>query len=324
MFKLKLPKVFGRKKNKKLTKTQKEKRERKLTRTQQRKKQKLEAKNKKIIKSRVLIKQSFKQIKSNKKVFFGISVVYILLTMFFVRGVNGTFPLKSIQETVDSTYSTELNPWAKASAAYGLLVTSGTATPSELENVYQTIIVLFVSMAILWVLRMTYKQNKPLKVRRSFYDSTGQLIPLLLVLVIAMLQLFPFAIGSTLFSYVKEGGIAVTGPEQVFWYGVLFGSLILSAWLIIPTVFGLYIVTLPNSTPIRSIKQAWGLVRFLRIKIAFRFLALLILSVIVSAIVLIPLIVLFPPGAEVTYIVFSCLFLIFAHTYSYRLYRSVI
>ena len=324
MFKLKLPKAFSRRNKKNLTKSQKEKRERKLTRVQQRKKLKLEAKNKKIIKSRSLIKQSYKQIESNKKVFLGISVIYILLTIFFVRGVNGTFPLKSIQETVDSAYSSDLNPWAKASASYSLLVTSGTSTPSELENVYQTIIVLLVSLAILWVLRMTYKERKKLKVSKSFYESTGQLIPLLIVLIIAMLQLFPFAIGSTLFSYVKEGGIAVTGPEQVFWYGVLLGGIVISAWLIIPTIFSMYIVTLPKSTPIRSIKQAWGLVRFLRVKIALRYLVLLVLSIVLSAAVLIPLIVLFPPGAEVTYILFSCLFLIFAHTYSYRLYRSVI
>lgn len=319
-----LPKLFNRRKSQKLNAKEKSKRQRKLTRSDNKKKLKLESKQKQILKSREILKSSFIQIKENKRIFIGISIVYIALTVFFVQGVNGAFPLKTIQDSVDSAYGTELNPWAKASASYGLLVTSGTSVATELESVYQTIIVLIVSLAILSAIRLTFKTPKKIKLSKTFYGSTSQLIPLLMVLVVAMIQLVPFGIGSTLFGFVNESGIAVTGPEQIFWYGVLLASMLISAWLLIPTIFSMYIVTLPDASPIKSIKQGFSLVRFNRLKISFRILVLVICGLVLSAGVLIPLIVVFPTGAEVTYLLFSCGFMIFAHTYVYRLYRSII
>ena len=94
--------------------------------------------------------------------------------------------------------------------------------------------------------------------------------------------------------------------------------------MICSSLFALYIVTLPNVTPMKALRSARQLVlhrRFLVLrKILFMPLALLVLG----AIIMIPLIIFLTFAAEWIFFLLSMFVLTVVHAYMYTLYRELL
>jgi len=300
------------------------KRSKPLNRKQSKAKLKEAARKKTLPSTWNLVKDSFTQLSENRKLFAGIMIVYLLLTIIFVRGLSGSFQLSSIQQTVAETLGEGTSKWQQGAASYGLLLGSAVSARSEIESFYQTILILILSLAIIWSLRKTYDKKQKLQIRDSFYKGMYPLIPYLIVLFVLLIYCLPFGIASSVYATIQANGLAITGPEQIIWTAVLLAGAAITAYLLISGIFALYIVTLPDMRPVAALREARALVRFRRWDIAKRFLVFLILSLLISAFILIPMIVFFSRGAEVIYIIFSMFFMVFSHSFAYRIYRGLI
>jgi len=299
-------------------------RSRKLTRKQNRKKLKAIAKKKQLPSTWKLMKASLGQIKDNKKLFGGILIIYFILIIVFVRGISGNFQLSTIQQNVVDTFGEQTGKWEKGAASYGLLLGSAVSSQTEVESIYQTIIIVITSLALIWGLRQTYNRKQKVKIRDSFYKGMYPLVPFILVIFVVLIYLLPFGIASSIFSAIQANGIATTGPEQIAWWSVLIAGALISAYLALAGIFAVYIATLPDMSPIKALKEANALVRFRRWQVARKFIILTLTLLVLSAVVLIPMIVFFAKAAEIIYLLFSIVFLVYAHAFIYRLYRELI
>src|SRR5690606_28518012 len=118
----------------------------------------------------------------------------------------------------------------------------------------QMLLLLIASLAIIWALRKTHGDVK-VRARDAFYQGMYPLIPFILVLLVIGLQLLPLLLGSSLYSLVTTNGIAVHAIEQTAWL-LLFGGLsLLSLYMLSSSLFALYIVTLPNMTPMKALRS---------------------------------------------------------------------
>ena len=270
-----------------------------------------------------LFKQSLVPLKTHPKLFFGITIIYGLLTIILVRGIGGGLNLTEIKDTFKEGFEGEFSSLATGVTLFSYLVGSAGSSSSETGGVYQTLLIIIVSLAIIWSLRQLMAHNV-VRVRDSFYKGMYPLVPFISVLLVITLQMIPLLVGSWLYSTVVNNAIAVTTPEKLIWLLLFLLMAVLSLYMICSSIFALYIVTLPDMTPMKALRSARQLVlhrRFLVLrKVLFLPLALLLLA----AIIIIPLIIFVTPLAEWVFFALSMFVLAIIHSYVYALYRELL
>jgi len=123
---------------------------------------------------------------------------------------------------------------------------------------------------------------------------------------------------------VISNSIAVSGIEQFAWGLFFFMLALLSLYMLSSSLFALYIVTLPDMTPMKALRSARELVRNRRWivlrKIIFLPLALLVLG----GLVVIPVILIWAPAAQWIFFIGTMVALAITHSYMYSLYRELL
>ena len=94
--------------------------------------------------------------------------------------------------------------------------------------------------------------------------------------------------------------------------------------MITASIFAMYIVTLPDMTPIKALKSARGLVQYRRWEVMRKLLFLPIITVIIGVILLVPIVMFLTPVAEPVFLVFSSSLIVLAHAYVYGLYKELL
>ncbi len=134
------------------------------------------------------------------------------------------------------------------------------STPDSSTTLYRAFVFVISFMAVLWLIRKLGK-NKDASVKEAFYKGMYPLVPLMLVILWLSLELIPLAIANWLLFIVIGAGIPANNLEL---------GMVWLAWLIISfpsfyalpkSVIALFIVTLPDETPISAIKTAKNLVK---------------------------------------------------------------
>ena|SRR3990167_7693420 len=270
-----------------------------------------------------LMRSALGLLKRHWKLFLGITLVYGFLTVVLVRGFGGSLNLTDLKTTLKDGFGGQYGSLATGATLFSYLLGSAGSSSSPAGGVYQSLLMIIVSLATIWALRQVLANNK-IRIRDTFYSGIYPLIPFVLVLLVVGLQLIPLSIGSWLYSTVINNGIAVTFLEKFIWIMLFFLLALLSLYMICSSLFALYIVTLPNMTPMKALRSARQLVlhrRFLVLrKILFMPLALLILG----AIIMIPIIIFITPAAEWIFFLLSMFVLTVVHAYMYTLYRELL
>lgn len=270
-----------------------------------------------------LFKQSLSLLKSNKKLFFGILAIYFVLNLFFVTGFGLSADISSAKQDIEDSLGDDIGTLSKSFALLGILVGSGNTASTQSGAVYQFFLTIIVSLVIIWAIRQRYAGQK-ISVKQSFYTGTYPLIPFFLVLAVIGLQMIPLLIGNFLISAVFSNGLAITFAEKLIWI-VLFGLLAtLSFYMVISSIFAMYIVTLPDMMPMKALRSARGLVIHRRVSIFLRLIGLPILMLLLFVIILLPIIYILPGAAAVLFIIMNSLALFVFHGYMYNLYRSLL
>jgi hypothetical protein len=261
---------------------------------------------------------------TNKKLFGGIVIIYGVLDVILVRGFSNSSNLASFKSTLDHTFTGSAGKLTTTVLTFGYLFAgSGGGGSGAQSGVYQSILLIICSLALIWSLRQL-ATGSAVRVRDSFYHGMYPLIPFFLLVLLMGVQLLPFAIGGGLYSTVIAGGIAVHVWEKAFWLALFIGLSLWSLYMITSTVFALYIVTLPDMTPLRAYRSAKQLVYGRRLLIWRKIIFLPAVLVLLAAILGVPLLFIAAPVAIWIFFVLGIVALPILHGYLYNLYRGML
>jgi|AntRauTorckE6833_2_1112554.scaffolds.fasta_scaffold03824_2 hypothetical protein len=276
-----------------------------------------------LAKARRILRSAHKHVWQHKKLFFGIVLVYTVLTVVLVSGFDLASGAKEIRTIIDELIESQFGQIASGTAVLGLLISNTVSAPTEVAGLYQSLLFVVSSLAIIWALRQTYAKKSP-ALRDAFYLGMYPVIPFVFVLAVIGLQLVPFAIGSWLFTTVTAGGLAVTFAEQLLWFTFFFLLTVLSLYMISSSLFALYIVTLPDMRPMQALKSARELVRFRRWTVLRKVLFIPFALFTIGLIVLLPFAIFIAPVAVVAVLLYSLVCVLYTHAYMYELYRELL
>ena len=275
-----------------------------------------------------LFKRSVGTLQRYWKLFFGITLIYGILSIILVKGFNISVGLNELKDIFNETAQDAAGKVTVGASLLIVLFESSSTTAVDGGGVYQTIFLLVVSLAFIWALRQVYaletKKALKIRIRDAYYRGMSPLVPFVLVFLVIMIELIPFAIGSFLYSTVVANGIAVEAIEKVLWFLLFVSSIVLSAYLLISTLFALYIVALPDMTPMRALRSARGIVKYRRWVVVRKLLAFILLLLGCLAAVMIPLILFATAWAEWAFFAFGIVALALTHSYMYALYRELL
>lgn len=270
-----------------------------------------------------LFLSSLQPLRRHWRVFGGLLFICGVLYVILVRGLGNAVNINELKLNLDQAFGGNLNALTSSLAIFGLLLASSGNAPSEAASIYQGNLLLIMSLALIWALREA-RAKSVVRIRDAFYLSTYPLIPFLLVLMVIGLQLLPFMLGGAMYGAVVNGGIAYTGVEKAFWL-LLFGLLaVLSLYMITSSVFALYIVTLPDMTPLKALRSARELVLHRRLLIVRKLLGLPLILLLLSAVVVVPFIIWLPILAQWVLLTMGLVNLLITHSYLYTLYRELL
>lgn len=269
-----------------------------------------------------LLKQSLTMVWANRRIFLGVLAVYTVLSLVLVKGLANSSNLAAIKDSLQT--ETSMSKLDQGVTLLNELFNAGISTNGE-ASIYQTILVVIMSLVVIWVLRQVYSEpGKKLKLKASFYNSTTPLIPFLMVVFTISIQLVPFLLGSAIYTTVTANGLAVTGIEKLAWGGAFFVLTLWSFYMVTASIFGLYIVTLPETLPRQALKSARQLVRYRRWTVMRKLIIMPIALLLLLSIIVLPIAIWLTPLAEPIFFILSLAAVLAAHAYVYNLYREML
>ncbi len=270
-----------------------------------------------------LTRISGKLLWEHKRLFIGIILVYGLLNLILVQGLAGSTDVGTLKQGLSQVFTGHLGPLISSLSIFAVLVGSAGNGSSPTAGAYQLFLALITSLAVIWALRQVLT-GTVIRVRDAYYRGMYPLIPFILVLIVVGLQLIPLLIGSLLYSLVVNNGIAVFFIEKLLW-AILYGLLaLLSLYMLSSSLFALYIVTLPDMTPLKALRSARELVRYRRWTVLRKILCLPIILLILAAIIMLPIIIWLTALAQWIFFLLTMAGLVAVHTYMYMLYRELL
>jgi hypothetical protein len=270
-----------------------------------------------------LLRKSFALLAANKKQIFVFFLIYGFLNLLLVRGFSSTVDIEGIRETFNEVVDSDGSSMATAITAFSILLDSTTQGTNQGAQSFQTVLLIVSSLAIIWLYRQQQAGSK-VTMKMAFYKGMYPLIPFLLVVAVMGFQLIPAVLGNFLLTSVVQAGLIVGVLEQVLWTLFFISMLLWSFYMISSSAIALYIVTLPDMTPIRALRQAKELVHFRRFSILRKTVAVAIILVTLLTIIVIPVIFLFPVLAEWIFFSITVLAIPLAHGYMFTLYRELL
>ncbi len=266
-----------------------------------------------------LFADSISLLRQHWKLFGGITLIYILLSIVLVGALSGDYSFTELRKGFED----EFGRLAASLALFSVLISTSGSPNSESGAVYQTIVVLVVSLATIWALRQVLAGEK-IQIRDAFYKGMYPLVPLVLVLLFLTILFIPAVVAGFLFTVVLAGGLAVTVLEQVLWSGLILLLFIWSVYLVTNRIFAVYIVTLPDMRPMAAIRAARRLVYWRRWAVIRKLVFLPFAMFLLGAIIILPIIAFVPAIVQYVFLVLSMFALVFAHTYAYSLYKELL
>lgn len=273
--------------------------------------------------SRRILATSLRHLLSHKRLFAGLWLMYLLLSLLLVQEFNIDTGLNDLRNSVEELFAENGGQIATGLTLFGVLLESTGTAQSETGGVYNFVILAVISLAVIWLLRQTMAGEK-VSLKDSLYKGMYPLIPFLLVFLMVILQLLPLFIGGSLYGIVAANGLAVNFLEQFVWGLFVAMTALLSLYMLSSSLFALYIVTLPEMTPMKALRSARELVRYRRWTVMRKVIMLPIWLVLISAVIMLPLLLYATPAAAYAFFALSTLALIIAHAYMYSLYRELL
>lgn len=270
-----------------------------------------------------ITKRSALTLWEHKELFIGIALIYGFVNVSLAQGTSGGTDVSTLKDAFNQVFTGHLGFLASGLSIFAVLIGTAGNTSSQTAGAYQIFLAIIGSLAIIWALRLVVSGSRP-RVRDAYYRGMTPLIPFLLVLLAIGLELLPLIIGSSLYSLVVNNGIAVDVVERLIW-ALLFGLLaLLTFYMLSSSLFALYIVTLPDMTPVKALRSARELVRYRRWTVLRKLLFLPLILLVAAAVIMLPIIIVLTPLAQWSFFLLTMFSLVAIHTYIYTLYRELL
>ncbi len=271
---------------------------------------------------RDILRQTNLLIKQNKRIFFGLTFIYLLLNFVLVQGLGSTFSIVQTKQEFESVLGDNAG-LGGSFALFGYLVGSFNGQLSEVAGLYQLFFSLITILATVWLTRLILSGESP-SLRDGYYKGVYPLVPFILIMLVVGLQLIPALIGNFLYANVVAQGLSVTALETTAWLILFVLLMILSFYMITSSIFALYIVTLPDVRPFQALRSARDLVLHRRLGVIARLLVLPIIITVILSAIFIPLIIFTPALVEPLFLVATSMILVYSVIYGYNLYRGLL
>jgi hypothetical protein len=269
-----------------------------------------------------LTKRAFIHIWRYKKLFAIIALTYLVLNLLLVRGFLFTADLGEIKSAISELFSGSAGQLAGALTVMGLL--AGSLSPSsEVAALYQSLLILAFSMFVIWALRQTYAGELP-KARDVFYKSSYPFVQFTIIVFIIGLQLIPLLLANFLYVSVIASGLSTSFGEVFAWSALIFLLVLWSLYMITVSLFAVYIVTLPDMTPLKALRSAKGLVQHRRWTVMRKVIFIPFALSVCGFAIMLPVIWFLSGVAEITFLIMSAFVLPLVHSYVYALYRELL
>jgi hypothetical protein len=255
--------------------------------------------------------------------FLGLALTYGVLNILLVRGFSSGANVSSLKHQLSQAASGNVGQLAVGFSVFVSLLASSGNSSSATAGAYQIFLGLVISLATIWVLRQVMAGER-VRLRDAFYKGMYPLIPFIFVLLVVLLQTVPFLIGGGLYNLVVTNGIAVYTSEKLLWGLLFFVLTVISVYMLCSSLFALYIVTLPDMTPMKALRSARQLVRYRRPSVFRKLLFLPVALLVIAAAIMVPIIVFAAPIAPWVLFVLAMIGLIILHAYMYTLYRELL
>lgn len=292
-------------------------RRRKLTRQQNKQVAKKETSARAVPTSFNILGQVFTLLRRHWKILGGITLVYLILNTVLASGLsNAVNNFSSVKDSLGSGHN-----FSDALHGFGSLLGGG-ANGSQSSSVLQSLLIILESLVVIWALRQLLA-GKKFSVKDAYYKSMAPLVPFLLVVFVIIIQLLPVTLGAGLIALISSALIASGGVTAVAFI-ILLPLLGWSIYMISSSIFGLYIVTLPDMQPRQALRSAKKLVSFRRLVIIRRVLFLPLFILLVMAAIVLPLILFVHFLVVPVFYLLSILVVLFVHAYLYSLYRGLL
>lgn len=275
----------------------------------------------------------FKTLWVSKGLFFRFLVLYFVMSVLMIGIIQGN-NLATVNELIDTVgEETDVvsGPFSKAF----IVVTSSlggalNSNLTEVQQFYMLAIYVFVALVTVWLLRQRLA-DKAVKLRDGLYSAGAPMIAIFVLVLIAVLQLLPFALVTLVYTVAVSSGFVGDGIEAGLFVGALVLVAALTLYFMTTTLFALMIATIPGTYPINAYKTAKKIVIGQRSRLLVRLLWLALVIALIWYLVLIPVaLVVQSFGWDSSYVlpVFVQLVtgfgLIYGTSYVYLLYRRMI
>lgn len=217
----------------------------------------------------------------------------LLFTVFaaIVLGVLNQQGFASLRSSLNSLSDT--SGFAKNVALFAGAITGflGNSSSTALQQVLGVALFLYGWLTLVWLFRSLLNGEKP-KLRDGLYSSGGPVLAMVVLAVIILLQLIPFAIIMQAYSSLTSVGIINNGvmiENMAAWCALAVAALLTLYWLC-SSLIALVIVTLPGVYPMQALHAAGDLVTSRRISIVLRLLMMAFVAAIVWLVILMPMI----------------------------------
>lgn len=243
------------------------------------------------------------------------TLLWYCMAMIVVGGVLGVVDVSAIRSQIDGLF-------VSSSIAYIELLASG-AAGDQTGAAYQVVLFLLLVVTCIWMFRQK-QAAQPATTKAALYQGVYPLVPFMLSLFLLCVQLVPLALAAGLYQVVISAGIAASVFEVILWSVALLGVAIATLYFIIPTIFSVYIVTLPKTGPIQAYRSAKTLVAGRRWLLARRLTLLPILLLAGSISTLMPFIIVLPILAQLMYVVVAAVCVMYSVSYGFELYTQLL
>lgn len=276
-----------------------------------------------IAKSRHILVNSIRSSWLSKKAVGGITLVYGAGIILLVRGLLSSQDFVTIKQLLDSIFTGTSGKIEGTLVQLSALFSTNGSINSTSGGLYQAILLILCSLAIIWVFRQA-QTKKQVTTREAFYQGMYPLVPFLLVILVISIQAIPLIGASYLYKTLITNGVAVLWQEKLISYSVMSVLLIWSLRMLTSSVFALYIVTLPGMTPLRALRSAKNLVRSRKLLIWRKVLLLPTVLILGTTILVLPFLLFLTPTVVWVFFILSTFWFTIGHGYMYLLYRELI
>jgi hypothetical protein len=276
-----------------------------------------------IPKARHIFMKTVRQLQDNWRLFGGIVLIFGVLNLILVKGASGGYDISSLKDSLDGAFKGVGGKLTGSLVGFVYVVANSGGSSDQNSSIYRTILILVCSLAFVWALRQVLA-GKKIKIRDGFYQGMYPLIPFSLVIGLIGIQLLPLAIGGGIYSTVATSGIAAHLWERLLWLVLFVGLAAWSLRMVTASLFALYIVTLPDMTPMRAYRSARELVSHRRLQVWRKLIFLPTMLLLVAVVIELPLILFVTPLAVWSFFILSMCTLPVVNGYLYNLYRELL